>query len=89
MRPRHSLFRTAAAAALWLLVAGTWPALAGEAEAPATEATSEAETEEGAERAEAPPRETAPANASEESPEVFIPSEDISEDISVRFPVDI
>ena len=89
MRPASSLLRTVAAAALWLLVAGTWPALAGEAEAPATEATSEPEAEEAAERAEAPSEEPAPANASEESPEVFIPSEDISEDLSVRFPVDI
>ena len=87
MRPAGSFFRTMVAAAPWLLVAGTWPALAGEAEAPATEA--EAETEEVAERTEASPGGPAPANAAEESPEVFIPSEDISEDISVRFPVDI
>ena len=86
MRMPSSLFRTAAAAALGLLAAATWPALAGEADAPPTEATQEPETEESA---EASPREPAPANASEESPEVFIPSEDISEDLSVRFPVDI
>ena len=89
MRAVSSFLRTAAAAAAWLLVAGTWPALAGEAEAPATEATSEPETEEAAERAEAVPGETAPADTREETPEVFIPSEDISEDLSVRFPVDI
>lgn len=86
MRTPHGLFRTAAAAALWLLAAGTWPALAGEADAPPTEAAEEPESEESA---EASPREPTPANASEESPEVFIPSEDISEDLSVRFPVDI
>lgn len=89
MRRRHSLFRTAAAAALWLLVAGTWPALAGEADAPATEEIPEGATQEAAQRAETPPGETPPENASEESPDVFIPSEDISEDLSVRFPVDI
>lgn len=86
MRTPHGLSRTAAAAVVWLLAAGTCPALAGEADAPPTEAAQKSESDQSA---EASPREPVPANAGEESPEVFIPSEDISEDLSVRFPVDI
>ena len=86
MRTSPGRLRLAAAAAAWLLAAGSWPALAGEADAPPTEAVEKPESEESA---DASTREPAPATASEESPEVFIPSEDISEDLSVRFPVDI
>lgn len=86
---RRGRMRTAAGAALWLLAAGTWPGLAGEAEAPPAEATSEPATGEEVERTEAPPRIPAPPETDAETPAVFVPSEDISEDLSVRFPVDI
>ena len=41
--------------------------------------------------AEAPPAQPSEAakSAAKPSPEVFVPTEDISEDLSVRFPVDI
>lgn len=89
MRTPHSLFRTAAAAVLWLLAAGTWPALAGEADAPPPEASTERETEEGAARDQRPGNAPAMPEPEEASPDIFIPSEDISEDLSIRFPVDI
>lgn len=89
MRPPRSHIRTAATAALCLMAAGTWPALAGEAEPPPPEATYERETEEDAERAEAPSEAPARADTTEKTPDIFVPTEDISEDLSVRFPVDI
>ena len=68
-----------AAAVACVLAAGPWPVLAGEAGA-------ERETEETVERDEAPREAPAPPDP---TPDVFVPSEDISEDLSVPFPVDI
>ena len=56
-------------------------------------ADQDATTEKGkqAPAAEAPPAQPSEAaqSAAKPSPEVFVPTEDISEDLSVRFPVDI
>lgn len=52
----------------------------GETDAEASRGTETAEEARGEEDAESPP---------DESPEIFIPSEDISESIAVKFPVDI
>lgn len=75
-----------AAALACVLAAGPWPVLAAEADAPPPEAGSERETEETVEREEAPREAPAPPDP---TPDIFVPSEDISEDLSVRFPVDI
>ena len=77
-----------AAAVACVLAAGPWPVLAGEADAPPPETSAEREAEESVEREEAPP-EAPPPDPEEASPDIFVPSEDISEDLSVRFPVDI
>ena len=76
----------------------------GDAPAPVDAATQAGPEEAGdraraSEQAEPPPAEApqptgpepAPATAADaaDSPEVFVPTEDISEDLSVRFPVDI
>ena len=76
---RRSGILTLAAALVCALAAGPWPVLAGEAGA-------ERETEETVEREEAPREAPAPPDP---TPDIFVPSEDISEDLSVRFPVDI
>ena len=52
----------------------------GEIDAEVPPGTETAEEAQGEEDAESPP---------DESPEIFIPSEDISESIAVKFPVDI
>ena len=82
-----------AAALACVLGAGPWPVLAAEADAPPPEADApppeagaERETEEAVERGEAPREASAPPDP---TPDIFVPSEDISEDLSVRFPVDI
>ena len=75
-----------AAALACVLGAGPWPVLAAEADAPPPEAGAERETEEAVERGEAPGEASAPPDP---TPDIFVPSEDISEDLSVRFPVDI
>ena len=96
LRPRTASGRRGgipalAAAVVCALAAGSWPVLAGEADAPPPEAQAERQAEERVDRDEAP-RE-APASPDpdpeEASPDIFVPSEDISEDLSVRFPVDI
>lgn len=75
-----------AAAVACVLAAGPWPVLAGEADAPPPEAGAEREAEETVEPEEAPREAPAPPDP---TPDIFVPSEDISEDLSVRFPVDI
>ena len=89
-----------AVALLWLLAAVP-PCHAAQAEeAPETAGATAAEdagpdaASEAGRRAEprdktAPPAPPAAHGAPGDSPEVFVPSEDISEDLSVRFPVDI
>ncbi len=92
-----------AVALLWLLAAVP-PCHAAQSEESAETARATAaedagpDTEAEAGRRAEPPDKTAPparpaANGAPEapgnSPEVFVPSEDISEDLSVRFPVDI
>ena len=52
----------------------------GEIDAEAPPGTETAEETRGEEDTESPP---------DESPEIFIPSEDISESVAVKFPVDI
>jgi hypothetical protein len=77
-----------------LLLALLLPASVGAA-APAEPAREPpaTETEEAPDREEAPP-EPAPErgderNARQDSPDVFVPTEQVSEDLSVSFPVDI
>ena len=71
------------------------PSDAGAAERtePQETAAQDATTDKGEQApvAEAPPAQPVEAAPSEAkpSPEVFVPTEDISEDLSVRFPVDI
>ena len=76
------------AAAALVLLAGISPVYPAQ-EAPASETPTQAESEDPKQRP-TPAREapTPPAQP-QPSPEVFVPSEDISEDLSVRFPVDI
>ena len=77
----------------------TAPAVAAEGETPGTEAADDA-TDVAPAPADAPPEPRQPdagtasdaadaAEIEDQSDEVFVPSEDISEDIEVAFPVDI
>ena len=63
---------------IWLLIALAWlcarPAHSADAEAP---------------EADSQDRQEAPKDTDQRSNEVFVPTEEISEDISVAFPVDI
>ena len=75
-----------------LLVALLLPASVAAAQ-PAPEAPPAEETREAPEQEEAPP-EPAPERGDErsarrDSPDVFVPTEQVSEDLSVSFPVDI
>lgn len=74
---------------------GAWAAeepVTGDEQLPADEQEIDAGAEAGIETAEAAEDENSEStneSPGEESPDIFIPSEDISENIAVKFPVDI
>lgn len=92
MTPPHHVpargMRTAILACL--LAGGLAPALAAESETPPPpELEVEANDAGASKTADEADRQENPRETDEETPEVFVPTEDISEDLSVRFPVDI
>ena len=89
VRPARA--RGARAAILACLLAwGPAPALAAESEPPPPpDLEVEANDAGAAKTADEAGRQKNPRETHEDTPEVFVPTEDISEDFSVRFPVDI
>ena len=89
--PQHAPARGIRTAILACLLAwGPAPALAAESEPPPPpDLEVEANDAGAAKTADAAGRQQNPRQTDQDTPEIFVPTEDISEDLSVRFPVDI